>query len=303
LPLAAGLPPGHPPGWEVIEADGLIIHYRPQNGTLASGLARSGPGIRARFAQVLETGASRPVDVVLIPSGPRGEGEGSGIPVAPDWAAGFTVPGSDVLFIRVRTLGVYPDRGLASVFAHELGHAELGRLAGPGRLPRWFEEGACMVLARPWDLRDSLSLSLAMLFRDPATLIDLEHHFPERSAAARSAYAQAFSFVSWLAERHGGAAGLGRVARRVGEGNDFSTAFTLEYRLTPRQALEAWRRSVGRWHRIITVLTGTTVFWIVAGLLFITVALRKRRRSRAILERWEAEEGARGVPDKPIEPR
>jgi hypothetical protein len=212
------------------------------------------------------------------------------------------VAGSGVLFIRVRSLGVYPDRGLASVFAHELGHFELGRLAAPGRLPRWFEEGACMVLARPWDLRDSFSLSLAMLFRDPGTLADLEHHFPERSAAARSAYAQSFSFVDWLVEKRGEASSLGRVAQGVGRGETFRAAFAAEFQMTPERALRAWRNSIGRWHRIVMALTGTTMLWTVVVLLVISVAIRKRRRSRAILERWEAEEGRRDFPEGPIRP-
>jgi hypothetical protein len=291
-----------PSGWETRRSDGLLIHHQPGNAALAAGLAREGPAIRRRLAEILGTGGTPAVEVVLIPAALDEGEERSVIPGAPEWAAGFTVPGSGVLFIRVRSLGVYPDRGLASVFAHELGHFELGRLAAPGRLPRWFEEGACMVLARPWDLRDSFSLSLAMLLRDPETLPDLEHHFPETTAAARSAYAQSFSFVSWLVKDGGEAAALGRVARRVGAGESFRSAFTAEFAMTPERALKVWRNSIGRWHRIVIALTGTTMLWTVMVLLVISVAIRKRRRSRAILERWEADEGRQDLSDRPIKP-
>jgi hypothetical protein len=291
-----------PAGWETRQAGELLIHYRPENATLASGLQREGPAIRRRFTEILGTAGAAPVEVVLIPASLDEEDGRGAIPGAPEWAAGFTVPGSGVLFIRVRSLGVYPDRGLASVFAHELGHFELGRLAAPGRLPRWFEEGACMVLARPWDLRDSFSLSLAMLFRDPDTLADLDHHFPQGSAAARAAYAQSFSFVEWLVENRGEASSLGRVARQVGAGGRFRAAFAAEFQMTPERALRVWRRSIGRWNRIVMALTGTTMLWSVVVLLVISVAIRKRRRSRAILERWEAEEGRREIPEGPISP-
>ncbi len=292
-----------PAGWETREAEGLRIHHRPGDASLAAGLVRSGPAVRRRLASLLQAPGGPPVDVVLIPAGEDEGRSDAPLPRAPDWAAGFTVAGSGVLFVRVRALGVYPDRDLTSVFAHELAHAELGRLAGPGRLPRWFEEGTCMVLARPWDLRDTWSLTLALLFHDSGSLTRHQGGFPEEGAAARAAYAESFAFVSWLAEHGGGAAALGRVARRTGEGRSFASAFALEFGMTVEQALAAWRASVGRWVRIGSILTGTTTLWLVVTLLVLAVWIRRRRRTREILARWELEEGPDGVPPGPVEPR
>jgi hypothetical protein len=286
----AGLPAGMlPSGWLTMNVDGTRLHYHPADGPLATGLARVAPAVRARVARAVGTNPYAPVDVVLLPRR-RGDAAGAHVPSAPDWAAGFTVPGSGVLFIRVSALGVYPDRDVASIFAHELGHAELGRAAGATRLPRWFEEGACMVLARPWDLRDSWSLTLAVLFHDSAEVLQHGHAFPQEGGAARAAYAQSFSFVEWLARRKDGAASLGRVAQRVGGGRPFVSAFALEYGMTPQGAVEVWRRSMGRWYRTVSVITSTTALWIGILALLLAVAMGQRRRRRRILARWELEE-------------
>jgi hypothetical protein len=306
LLLAAPLPAAAlelPAGWSSSEAEGLRIHHRPGDAPLAASLARNGPPVRRRLAAILNTASSVPVDVVLIPAGENEARSDARLPTAPDWASGFTVAGSGVLFVRVRTLGVYPDRDLTSVFAHELAHAELGALAGPGRLPRWFEEGTCMVLARPWDLRDTWSLTLALLFHERGSLTRYEGGFPEAAGAAQAAYAESFAFVSWLAENGGGAAALGRVARRTGAGESFEAAFALEFGLTTNQALEAWRASVGRWVRIGSILTGTTTLWLLVTLLLLGVWIRRRRHSREILARWEMEEGPDEMPPGPLEPR
>ena len=179
-PFAGGSSPELPDGWQSRQAPGITIHYRPDNATLAAGLQRDGPAIRDRVALLLGPEAGVPVQVILLPASGRHADEVA--PRAPDWAAGFTVPGSGVLFIRVGTLGVYPDRDLASVFAHELGHAVFGNLSRNRGLPRWFEEGSCMLVARPWDLGDSFRLSVAVVFHGRAPLTSYETGFPRDAA-------------------------------------------------------------------------------------------------------------------------
>jgi MYXO-CTERM domain-containing protein len=165
-----------------------------------------------------------------------------------------------------------------------------------------------MVLARPWDLRDSWSLTLAVLFHDAAAVLHHDRVFPQEGGAARAAYAQSFSFVEWLARQGGGPAALGRVAQRVGGGRPFVSAFALEFGMTPVEAVAAWRGSMGRWYRTVSVLTSTTTLWIGILVLVLLTALGQRRRRRRILARWELEEGPpdpEGPPeidDRPLRP-
>jgi hypothetical protein len=269
------------------------LYYTEATAALAASLARDAPAIRARVSTLLEAGEEiGPVAAVLIPDAyPEAEG---GMPEAPAWASGFTRSGSNTVFIRASSLGKYPDRDAASVFAHELAHVEFARLTGEARLPRWFEEGACMVLARPWDLGDDASLAFAWL-RGGDGMTDLERSFPAGSGAARAAYARSFSFVGWLAERGRGTAPFGRIARRVGSGMPFETAFALEYGLTPAAAEAAWRSSAGAWRRVVEIAGDTSVLWAGVLLLLVFVFIRQRLRRRRVLESWEMEEG----PDPP----
>lgn len=287
-----------PDDWRTLSLTGTEIHFPPAAASLAESLARSVPAVRGRVSRALGTDPATPVDVILVPRSNE-EATGAGVPAAPHWAAGFTVPGSGVLYIRTGALGVYPDRDAVSIFAHELGHAELGRVAGPVRLPRWFEEGTCMVLARPWDLRDSWSLTLAVLFYDPAAVLDHQQSFPRDASAARAAYAQSFSFVDWLSRRRGGTLALGRVAQRVGGGQAFAAAFAREFAMTPRMAVRAWRTSMGRWYRTVSMMTSTTTMWVAMVLMLVVGAVGQRRRRRRILARWDLEEGVDPVDDRP----
>ena len=290
-----------PADWRTLTAAGTEIHFPPSAASLAESLARAAPAVRGRVARALGTDPAWPVDVILVPRG-SDEAERADVPAAPHWAAGFTVQGSGVLYIRTGALGVYPDRDATSIFAHELGHAELGRVAGPARLPRWFEEGTCMVLARPWDLRDSWSLTLAVLFYDPAAVLSHQQGFPRDASAARAAYAQSFAFVEWLARRSGGTVALARVAHRVGGGQAFSAAFSLEFAMTPQAAVRAWRTSMGRWYRTVSMITSTITMWVAMVLLLALGAMGQRRRRRRILARWALEEGADPTDDRPTRP-
>ena len=303
LHLPGGLAAGGtalPDGWTTTTADRLRVHHRQEDAGWAATLLRDATPVRRRFYGLIGPEAGLAVEVVLLPS--RHEGDTIGAPQAPEWASGFTVSGSNVLFIRLDTLGVYPDRDLTSIFAHELGHAVFGHLSGEHQLPRWFEEGACMVLARPWDLRDSMTLTLAVLFHTRQPFDRYAAAFPEEAGAARAAYARSFSFISWLVDRHGGLRRVVGVSRRVGRGASFSVAFTLEYGMTPEQAARLWHASIGRWYRIASVVTASTTFWLGVIVLLTLGALRKRRRTRATLERWDREEGHLDIPRGPIEP-
>ncbi len=309
MPALAGVDAAAlPDDWLTLRAGATRILFHEDDSPVAGSLSRAAPVVRQRVAGALGTDASSALDVVLVPRRPEDAAEVP-IPPAPDWAAGFTVAGSDVVFIRAGKLGIYPHRDVLSIFAHELGHAELARIARGRRLPRWFEEGTCMVLARPWDLRDAWSLTLAVLFRDAAGVLAHDREFPQTGGEARAAYAQSFALVQWLAAEHGGPQALGQVARQVAGGRSFPGAFVLQFGMTPETAVSRWRHSMGRWYRTVTMVTSTAALWAgILALLFV-VAVGQRRRRRRILARWAEEEAAagedpagRGQDNRPLKP-
>jgi hypothetical protein len=60
--------------------------------------------------------------------------------------------------------------------------------------------------------------------------------------------------------------------------------------MSPEEWERRWRRSVTMRYRWIPALTSGGSLWLLISLLFVIAFLRKRRRSRAVLARWEEEE-------------
>ena len=142
--------------------------------------------------------------------------------------------------------------------------------------------------ARVEGLRDFATLSAATLFDRLYPLESLAVRFPSSEAEARLAYAESLSFLSFLDRRFGrGRSGdLMRELRRF----PFDEAFRRAYGLGPGAAEGIWLRWVDRRYAWIPALTSGTTLWLLITLLFLAVAAVRRRKSRQIRERWEAEE-------------
>jgi hypothetical protein len=95
---------------------------------------------------------------------------------------------------------------LRSVVRHELTHELLDQHVAPHgrRIPRWFHEGLAQVLAGETYLRAREDeLTFALLAQRLRNFAELDRDFPAETTARREAYAQSFSYVAWLAARHG----------------------------------------------------------------------------------------------------
>lgn len=103
---------------------------------------------------------------------------------------------------EARRLGT-PLRG---VVRHELVHELLDQRVGAHgrRVPRWFHEGLAQLLAGDTYLgaREE-DLAFAALAGRLRNFVELAGDFPTDVASLREAYAQSYSYVSWLARDHG----------------------------------------------------------------------------------------------------
>ena len=215
------------------------------------------------------------------------------------WVQGFAVPQHSLIVVRLRNLGGYPYQDAGSVAEHELVHLLLIRAAGldSPALPRWFHEGCAMLMAREWGPSDWTRLLPAALAARLFPISALAAGFPEEEAGARLAYAQSFSFVRFLTERDG-ASLIGRWLARVRGGAGFAEAYRRVAGRTLAEAERDWRGEVDFLYRIVPLASSSAVFWGALSVLVVAGYIRKRRRSRDILRRWEEEEG----PPRPEEP-
>lgn len=95
---------------------------------------------------------------------------------------------------------------LHAVVRHELAHELLDQYVAPnGRhVPRWFHEGLAQLLAGETYLGASEDqLVMASLAGRLRNVAELAKDFPREVGALREAYAQSYSYVSWLVRSHG----------------------------------------------------------------------------------------------------
>ena len=250
-------------------------------------LARDAAGILPRLEADLGVRAAAPYRIVLIPADPSADPSLADLDAAaPPWAAGFMLPARRLGAIRIAKADRYPYGDLASVLAHEATHMLLHDAAG-SNLPRWFGEGVATGEERAWGLRDILVYSSSLLTGGLPPLADLDAAFEASPGEARAAYAAAFDFVSWARRRHG--ARVVRDVLREARAAPFAVAWKQATGIPLDRSEAEWRRGSLLLYRWVPALTGTTSLWIGITILALLAGARRRARSRAILERWQAE--------------
>ena len=270
--------------WRIVDRPPVRIFYQQGNGSEAQVLAQGAPGVLAEVERDLGLEAGGGFTVRILP--PReaaGVGSADG---APHWAVGYVRDGSREVVLRGESVRSYPFGDLLSVFAHELTHVLLGTVPRAESLPRWFHEGVAVMESRHWSLRDVFALGTMVLVGPPTPLQDLTRSFPSDDAAARTAYAESFHFVSYLEREHGPDA-VRRILAKMKEGMIFPEAFRLAIGRDLSAEEAAWRDRVNFAYRWIPALTSTGVLWAGITLLVLLSRMARRRRDRVLLENWK----------------
>jgi hypothetical protein len=274
-------------GWIRRQAGACILEAMPEQELLLTALAERAADLLPRVERELGVTAVAPYRIILLPRGPIRDRAILELDAsAPDWAAGFIMPGRRIGVIRISQADRYPYSDLASVLAHEATHMLLYDAAGRG-LPRWFGEGVATGIERSWGLRDVLVYSSSLLTGRLPRLAELDADFEESGNRARTAYAASFDFLLWTVREYG--RGVVRDIVREASRQPFPLAWAAATGTTLSRAEAEWRRGSLVLYRWVPALTGTTSLWIVITSLTFLAAARRRARSRAILERWERE--------------
>ncbi len=162
-------------------------------------------------------------------------------PGAPEWAVGVCRRDGTIV-IRVDRLDTSPETTLRSVLAHEILHHVVAHHGGMP-VPRWFEEGLCVVFAGGSFLRVGTRVErLAAMDRLP-TLEEAERGFRGSAADAARAYEVGASAVRRMMKQHG-LQSVQRLLRETKRGAPFQAAFL---RATGQRAAEFqadWREAV-----------------------------------------------------------
>jgi len=282
-----------------IESPPLTFLYEAGLEREAERLAAASPEILERIRRRLGAPPLPPTRVLLAGDDPAlGElMSEAGLPpeLMPEWAAGIALPAADVMALHAGRLGRYGQRQLTGVFAHEAAHLLMsgaaGGLAGDDRLPSWFSEGAASNLARDGEWMDFFVLYTSPVASSRRPLAELESCF--RSAGVdslrRAAYAGSYSFVRFLMERHGPAL-LAEVLGGVRAGLPFEAAYLRAARVPLAVDEAAWFVEIHGRLRWAVILGSSFTLWMAITGLVLLAWLRKKRRSRRLLETWQEDE-------------
>ncbi len=181
-----------------------------------------------------------------------------------------------------------------STMAHEYIHLFLG-LRAPGPLPRWLEEGLAMHLTGETDYDAHWRLTLANSFDALIPLGNLRHGFPDDPSARETAYRQAYSATAYYLRLEYPVTGAAGLIDRLLDGERGAETLGLLWDAGFTDRLEAsWRGEMSSLWGWIAAASSATALWGVATALFIGAYLRRKRKDREILRRWQSEEEGNG---------
>jgi len=272
---------------QVVVSGVLVLEAASTHEAELLALAADAETMLPRLEQDLGLRLRRPVRIYLLPAESRQSPEERALDgLAPPWAAGFVLAGQRLGAIRLESVDRYPYRDAPSVLGHELTHLLLDDGVGDG-LPPWFEEGVATWLGRRWGLRDALVLSSGLLVGELPALDRLNGMFHSSSSQARLAYAASFDFIEWTLDHHG-AEVIPRVVQLAAE-RPFVEAWETAVGESLAASEARWRKGSVLLYRWVPLVTGSGTLWLGITLLALVAGVRRRRRSRRLLEQWEDE--------------
>ena len=271
---------------ELLQGDGVAVEYAPRDEAVARDTLSTIEDSIEEFSNHLPSG-SDPIHVVIC-STPEEFARYAG-PYSEFGAIGVTKSGSGTIAVRPpRLQRLEVDyRGL---LRHELIHILLERNTDPLNMPRWFEEGICMVVSGERRLSNSLQMAQMYLRNQVIEYPALDYAFfaPRSPDEFGDAYIQSYSMTKYLMKRLGEkrfwelVAALGNTS--------FADALKEKAGLDPAGLWAAWRRSLWKIAIVSSLVSGFGVFQFMA-ILCIVAYLRKRQRKRRIERQWAEEDG------------
>lgn len=178
---------------------------------------------------------------------------------------------------------------------HELAHLTLAEMAEPHHLPRWFNEGAAIVLAGETRHVSPTVISRAMLTRNLVSFEEIEELLSFPDARAVLAYSESFHAVKFLTQKYGADA-IARFAGAIAQQPDSRTAFQHAF------GADLWEFEVAyfdhlrqhfRWYFLLDdefLFGGIILVLVIAG--FIVTRIRARRK----IAEWEEQELGLALP-------
>lgn len=267
----------------------LELAYPPRASERVAPLLRDAEAIKAELAEALGQPVLSRVVVRVAPTPEEMARLAPAEAPPPAYASGVAYRG-----LRLVLLTMMAPRGaeavdLEEVFRHELAHVALEDALRGEHVPVWFNEGLAISLSGELAMARTKTLWSATLSDTLLPLSELDRSFPRDNFEVSIAYAQSADFMRFLMRRSDRLR-FTALIERVREGEPFERAVAEAYGADLRRLELEWRGNLEKRFSVIPALTGGGVIWVLVIAALVAAYVRRRRRTRAILERWGREE-------------
>jgi hypothetical protein len=284
--------------WLELRSPHFIMRYQGPEHKMAAFLLQRAEETREAVLRAIGHAPPSPTLIYLAPTWEQFQGvQPGGYP--PQWAVGTAYPARNLIILRSPRAIKGGRTEIEEVLRHEYAHLALGRALKGNEAPRWLDEGFTMLQSRGWSLTWTYVLSRGVLSKALIPLEKLTDSFPLDQHQAQLAYAQSFSFVSFIKNEYGPEA-LPRLIKGIAHGLDAEEALQVATGLGLRNLERKWKKELKRRYSWIPIATSFFSLWFLASLLFLLGYWLKRRRAKRTLAEWEQEE-ARAEPPLPPE--
>ncbi len=207
----------------------------------------------------------------------------------PAYASAVALPGLRLVILSMRAPVSDEGTDLGELFRHELAHIALDDATGSSHVPFWFNEGYAVHASNERAVDRAETLSNASLWKTILPLSELDRSSPSDRYEVSVAYAESADFLRFLLRQ----ADRGRFASlidRTRKGEPFDRALGDAYASDLRKLEYEWREELAKRYTFWPVLMSGSAIWVsVIGALAVGY-VRKRRRDKVVLARWESEE-------------
>lgn len=207
----------------------------------------------------------------------------------PAYASGVAYHGRHLVLLTMMSPKGSEAVDLDETLRHELAHVALEDAVGGKHVPVWFNEGLAIWLSdeAPWARTQILAQATMQDRLIPVS--DLDRGMPANPFEVNIAYAESADFTAFLL-RKSDRLRFTSMIERVKEGQTFDRAIAEAYNADLRRLEFEWHHKLEQNYSVVPILLGGSLLWVGVMVLVVVAWARRRKRTKAILARWEREE-------------
>ncbi len=226
--------------WQELRSASFTLYWYHGDDGFARRLADAGEEGLDLLAGDIGARPRRPIEVYIY----NGIGDLQDSVVYPDpWTGGLAFTEYSIVALGVGTSRAEVEWGEGAM-AHEMAHLVVHQATMNGygvSLPTWLDEGLAMYSEGPLDASFASVLSAAVRARQLDSVQSLSSSFPTDTNAAYLAYAESYSLVDYLLERHGGQERMLAFLAAITAGSGYEEALQAVYGLDPSALDAQWK--------------------------------------------------------------